>query len=66
MHSLHACGFCLQSKKHSYACCKEHEKTEDGISTSKTKDVPKVSPVQHAVLYFPILRNRISEFSQNE
>ena len=45
VHSLHACGFCLQSKKHSYACCKEHEKTEDGISTSKTKDVPKVSPV---------------------
>ncbi|KAL8604909.1 hypothetical protein ACOMHN_028537 [Nucella lapillus] len=32
----------LKSKKQSYICRKEFEKAEDGISTSKTKDVPKM------------------------
>ncbi|XP_076461242.1 nostrin-like isoform X2 [Babylonia areolata] len=32
----------LKSKKQSYMCRKELEKAEDGISTSKTKDVPKL------------------------
>ncbi|KAK7109856.1 hypothetical protein V1264_013825 [Littorina saxatilis] len=32
----------FKSKKHSYQCCKEHEKVEDSKETGKTKDVPKL------------------------
>lgn len=40
----------FKSKKHSYACSKDHEKTEDGISTSKTKDVPKLEKRSKSLL----------------
>lgn len=43
--------FCFQSKKHSYSCCKDHEKAEDCMATSKTKDLSKVSPGPFALLF---------------
>lgn len=32
----------FKSKKHSYSCCKDHEKAEDGAAAGKTKDVTKL------------------------
>nr|KAG5693524.1 hypothetical protein BaRGS_006226 [Batillaria attramentaria] len=32
----------FRSKKHSYACAKDHEKAEENVTTAKTKDISKL------------------------